>query len=600
MSANYNFIKYGTDQYVGFAISLFCGFLFIVFHLLNKPIELQEMLIVATISSIVYLLIRNFITTDLTNANIFNIKKSYKQFIYFINFIFFTSFILCLLIAYRSVYAEPLIFYILVSIMACILALDIWFINRPNMLLILVLAFGIFLRANIYFQFGSSIEGLDSWSHISYIDQLLGTGFIGSYLQSYQFYPGMHIFVSSIYYISNINILNSYFIVSVAQIISYVFIYIILQKIFNEKIGMLSLLLLTICDTGIYWGSYNIIAMTFATSFLPILAYFLLEINQTNITLNTSINLFFIFYSKVSGKKNYNILLYVIIILFFFLLFSYLMYCSGFIDILANFVKDSFSISNFKGSYSFTKTNQLISVTWNYLSIYLFIFLCVIGSLFYLRSMKKNVLLSRIYVLSICFFAFAISIMYVLNKNLIIFDRWPFFLEILLIFLCTIGILCISCIIPRKQVSIIFILILIFSTVMVTSNTSTIISPIPWVEKPRDVLIPSEVSAALFSISHAPGGSNIFVDTFYNYFYNNNVPNALDGSDIISDPNNNSFQGLLMLRAEGKDNVIYLMNSSTVHTDVFQMDPGAWDTLNSNIKYMTIYDSNTVKGIFSN
>ncbi|MGD0955160.1 MAG: hypothetical protein ABR985_22695 [Methanotrichaceae archaeon] len=144
---------------------------------------------------------------------------------------------------------------------------------------------------SIYYLF-PGLHGIDSWYHIGLIQEILKFGYLpGNEL--YSSLPVMHLGITIFKLLTGMGLKDSFFIVSVIEIIITLFIFIISSKIFNVEIGLLSTLILNMSDQYILWG-VDLTPMTLGAAFFIILLY--LIISKTNIPnkSNASISLLLI------------------------------------------------------------------------------------------------------------------------------------------------------------------------------------------------------------------------------------------------------------------------------------------------------------------
>jgi hypothetical protein len=600
----------------------------------HKPLELQEMLLVVFFACSIYQFLGNTLkeravklfSTEIENSKIYNTKSVF----YLSNIIFFCLLSASLIIISQHPYYRPLIFLILVSIMAGILAVEIFVNTNKNysaFILARILILGILLRASVFYQFPSTV-GIDSWDHANFIEQLLIQGHISEYFSSYEYYPAMHILAASLSQITGFSVRDSHFMMGAIPAVSYIFIYLIGRAFFNDKIGLLATLLLALCSPGILWGGCNITAMGFATFFLPVIAFLIFSRNNgiksirytgfiipflvlviVTHTIASAAMLIFLFgvwfaYLAYSifwhTEKREQAVELTLIFLFSVLLLGYWMFASGFIGMIGSAISDAFRIDTFKGVKLMEVNINIIAISWNYLSLYVFAFFSILGSLCILGISKKKEQSHIPIVISGWCFTFFVFIMFFLGRNFIIFNRWVIFVMILLAIPCAIGILNISTLSSKKTLVVLFMLVTVFAGIMVTDTGANFTQPVPWIQLPRKGLMDSEIHGAntVSKLSNFDSTQGmIYADSSYiNIFAKFNVSSVEEGSQIL-DGEIQEFQGILMLRKEAKDNIIYISDPKTVHSAEFKMNQSMWHSLTEGEEYNTIYDCDTVKGV---
>jgi hypothetical protein len=623
-----------VDKKIGIIGVIFSITLLIYAFTTHKPLELQEMLLAVFFACSIYLFLGNTLkerTVKLFSTEIENSKNyNTKSVLYLLNIIFFCLLSASIIILSQHPYYRPLIFLILASIMAGILAVEIVVSTNKNysaFILAKILIVGILLRASVFYQFPST-PGIDSLAHADFIEHLLMHGYVSEYFRSYEYYPAMHILAASLSQITGFCVRNSHFMMGFIQVASYVFIYLIGRAFFNEKIGLLSTLLLALCTPGILWGGCNITAMCFATSFLPVIAFLILSRNNGNksIRYTVFIMLFLVLVIVTHTIASAAILIFLfgvwvaylaysifwhtekreqpveltLILLFSVVLLGYWMYASGFIGMVGSAISNAFRIDTFKGVK--LMAGNVIAITWSYLSLYVFAFFSILGSLYILGISKKKEQSHIPIVISGWCFTFFVFFMFFLGRNFIILNRWVIFVMILLAIPCAVGILNISALSlsSKKTLVSLFMLVTVFAGIMITATGANIIQPVPWAQLSRNGLMDSEIHAAnaVSELSNFDSTqSMIYADLYYiNIFNKFNVSSVEDGSQIL-DGEIQEFQGILMLRKEAKDNIIAISDPKTDHSAEFKMNQSIWQSLTEGEEYNTIYDCDTVKAI---
>jgi hypothetical protein len=287
-----------------------------------------------------------------------------------------------------------------------------------------------------------------------------------------------------------------------------------------------------------------------------------------------------------------------LIFLFSVMLLGYWMYASGFIGRVGSAISNAFRIDTFKGVK--LMEGNIIAITWNYLSLYVFAFFSILGSLYTLGIAKKKEQSHIPIVISAWCFTFFVFFMFFLGRNFIILNRWVIFVMILLAIPCAVGILNISALSSKRALVVLFMLVTVFAGIMVTSNGANITPVVPWAQMPRSGLMDSEIHGAntVSELSNFDSTQDmIYIDIYYTRIFNKfNVSNVEDGSRIL-DGGIQEFQGILMLRKEAKENIIHISDPKTVHRAEFKMNQSVWQSFTEGEEYNTIYDCDTVKGI---
>lgn len=621
-----------VDKKIGIIGVIFSITLLIYAFTTHKPLELQEMLLAVFFACTIYLLSRNRLkerAVKLFSTEIESGKNdNTKSVLFLLDIIFFCLLTASIIIISQHPYYRPFIFLAIVAIMAGILAVEIVVSTNKNysaFILAKILIVGILLRASVFYQFPST-PGIDSLAHADFIELLLMHGYVSEYFRSYEYYPAMHILSASLSQVTGFGVKDSHFMMGFIQVASYIFIYLIGRVFFNDKIGLLSTLLLALCSPGILWGGCNITAMGFATSFLPVIAFLILSRNNGNKsirytvfimlflilvivthTIASAAMLIFLFGAWVAYLA-YSIFWYTekqeqpvgltLILLFSVMLVGYWMYASGFIGLVGSAISLAFRIDTFKGVK--LMEGNISATTWDYLSLYVFAFFSILGSLYTLGISKKKEQSRIPLIISAWCFTFFVFIMFFLGRNFIILNRWVIFVMILLAIPCAVGILNISALSSKKTLVSLFMLVTVFAGIMITASGANITQPVPWAQLSRNGLMDSEIHGAntVSKLSNFDSTQDmIYADPYYISIFNKfNVSSVEDGSRIL-DGEIREFQGILMLRKEAKDNIIAISDPKTIHSAEFKMNQSIWQSLTEAEEYNTIYDCDTVKGI---
>lgn len=447
------------------------------------------------ISCIIWLFIRKNATIELDfpSSNFINLKLS--------SFFFIILALSILSIHLRPVFYErPLIYYLLVSIMVGVVALEVMYSQRVEGLILLqIIIIGISIAWSQLLIF-PSLVGVDPWYHQALTLEIIHTNFIPSGY-GYSKLPIFHLLIASTSLITGLNYKYSTMLsVSLAQIIcNCLFIFLLGKFLFkNSKIGLLASLFLIISDQHIYM-SYWSIPNSFAAIFIPIIFYLsfkmisemqvrraiLLIISMVAIILThsvtsmcTSIMLFVSW--LVSILYNVNLNKKSAVSLNFFVLFSTFMFgwwtfASGHIQTLAQLINWGFS-PNF-----FTKT-PLELISYDNIPIletiipifgpYLFIALSLIG-LFYMISKYGNYFTFNMGLVGSVPLILGFSS--VITQRSILLSRWFYFLQICYSILLAVSIAVICNSIKRNMHKQIFIkcISMIFFIIMIINPTSS-------------------------------------------------------------------------------------------------------------------------------
>ena len=139
---------------------------------------------------------------------------------------------------------------------------------------IVILAF--YLSAALIFLFPAPI-GNDAVWNTGYISSIVDTGNLQSYayVDQYANFPIYHLSFAALMIMSHINIQAAQLILALVQILAVLFIFIICKKIFNEKIALLSALLITLSSQMII-PRYSFYPSNYAIVYYMLLLFVLL------------------------------------------------------------------------------------------------------------------------------------------------------------------------------------------------------------------------------------------------------------------------------------------------------------------------------------
>lgn len=584
------------------------------------------------LACIVYLLCRENLST-LSPLDFSTNMKEIKSILFLLNILFFGFLILSFIIWSRSVQPQPFILLLIASIISSILAVEIFYNNNraySAFILVKLLMVGILLRAYPYFLFPLQ-AGVDSLYHVNFIEQLLLQGHI-PINTSYESYPMTHIVAALLSQLTGLNVKNSFFFISIIAVLSLTFLFLIGRKLFNEKIGLLSVLVLGVSASQITLGWW-ITAMTLGLGLLSMFIFFLWSSREkgkeitykvfilllmiivilthpvpsttVGILLGLTIIVSYLMYEILGGSaKSTQVTSIPLTAIFITMLLGYWRSISGFLDYhIASSMVSAFKVDRSLAidvAPSMAIKNDVLESIWRSLPILIFLFFMIIGFLAIFRRNYTRQLPQIHYGILCACFVFFVSGIQLFKFYEALPGRWISFMEIISAFLVGIGLLVItnSTKEHRKLVAI-FTLTMIFAIVMISSGISNVISITPWDSKPRMVLLDSERYAAeriyQLSVSEESNKNNIYVDSYvmWPYQYKNSTFTAQDAGDIFL--GRQPLEGILILRKEVMDNTVLI--SSQGFTQEFRMDRFQFLSFIEGSEYNIIYDSGTVRAI---
>lgn len=168
------------------------------------------------------------------------------------SFLFVLMFIFTLFVVAYSLknYFLPIEFFIIVTIMALIIMIQILFFKLSKyvqyIILLEIFIFSITLSSSFNFIFPGPI-GNDAYYHINFIESIIDQGNINSYIGNYVNYPIFHLFYAEFINITGLNEIKiTQVFLAIYQIIFFCFLFLLTKKIFNDKIALISVLLFSI------------------------------------------------------------------------------------------------------------------------------------------------------------------------------------------------------------------------------------------------------------------------------------------------------------------------------------------------------------------
>ena len=180
-----------------------------------------------------------------------------------LNLSFYVFFLICILIYSMNMYYRPISYFILICILAGIIASEILYVrdgDRVNSILLQILLLSILIRAGIFYNF-PSLMGYDAYFHANMARIITNTGFIAPFQISdkYFYYPLAHIFISATQIIGKVDIKDAFFYsIGFANIFITAGIYLIGKKLEGPKMGLLAALLINLNNQNIVAGIANI------------------------------------------------------------------------------------------------------------------------------------------------------------------------------------------------------------------------------------------------------------------------------------------------------------------------------------------------------
>lgn len=396
---------------------------------------------------------------------ILNFESNHKNFLTF-NILFFVLFTFSVISLYLrpEIYVRPLFYFILISLMAGLISLEIWVMPSKKTFIfstifqIIILSLNITLSQVLLFP---SLLGIDPWWHQMFTLKIVALGHIPTGYP-YSKIPMFHILVGLTSILSGLNYKMSVFlsITFPLIIISVLLIYTTGKSLFNEKIGLLAGLILIISNYFInacIWaipttlgGIFALIIIflllkfenkkNFLISMLSLLLLIILVMTHTIVSLIVAILLFVIWVSYIFHKKFVaNIkpepVSFTLALFFLIFILGWWIYVSGTFNTILGLIKWGFNVdpSLIKTPIEiiqYVDTINTFQQVFIDMGTFLFFFFAILGC-FYMISRKygnfKTFLIALIGITPLI-----ISVTSIFTGHSIIEGRWLFIAQIFL------------------------------------------------------------------------------------------------------------------------------------------------------------------------
>jgi hypothetical protein len=529
-----------------------------------------------------------------------------------VNIVFVCLASVCVVGLSAAVYSRPVLFLVLTSILAALIATEIAVTTDSRhvpSVLFKTIILGILIRASAYFEFPSAIA-MDPYYESGFIQYILDHGYIPMHVLRYAIieYPSMPVMqtlVAALSLTTGINVHNSYFFVGIIECLSVVFIFLIGRAILNVRSGLLAALLLVIASQFLLWGT-NIAPQTLGVVLTLVVAAVLflvprsdtasfavlLVVLLTGIVLEhegaaayTAIVLVIIlasfwFVSKVSrGGTDRGELqdvralslhlrsLALLVVLYIAALLGYWTFIGGnaltrAVAVLRGTQASPASVLTQPAGAAFSAAAALGPTlpwstlpVWSVLPVVIPIFFATFGLLCILSAKRKNALKVAWIGASVLILAITVAAFF-LGPAVSQPERWIVYLQVFMVLPAAVGLMTLSSLVNRRKgLAVIFSAVLFLGFVSVTHPNVKVASELPWDQVARTAFLPSEVAAAQ-TIANKTDGRPVQTDSVYSmifvYQYNaSNVTYFKPLSGITGFSDNNSS---LVLRLEIANN----------------------------------------------
>ena len=287
--------KLGENRDLVMAIAgIFLGLVIIsLYYIIN--LRQQDIGFVILIASLIYLLLRN----KFKKVTFTPLKIGHRGRL-LLNIFFFTIFSITLLIWYTHLYFRPISYFILISLLTGIIAIEILYFKEGDpawSILLKIFLLSANIRAGIFYIF-PSLMGYDAYGHAKIAELITNIGFMPPFeiSKKYFYYPVAHIFFSITQIVNQIDIKDAIFCsIGLVSIISTIFIYLIGKELAGPQIGLLATLLANVTNVLIVRGITNITPGSLVLCYFMLILYLIFKEDIKHKVINLSLILFITF-----------------------------------------------------------------------------------------------------------------------------------------------------------------------------------------------------------------------------------------------------------------------------------------------------------------
>ncbi len=498
------------------------------------------------ISPLIYVLFKDcFFKESLSNFN-YRLNNANKTIIHSLDIMFVFIYTISILLLYSNIYHRPLVYFILVSFLSSLIAIEIIYLKEKDTKLSVILKI-IFLSLNIrygiYYEFNSLI-GNDLFKHVKLINQVIASGFITPESMDYTKYfdfPIYHVLNASLSLISSFNIKDSVFFSTVFFFsVSTIYIYLIGKKLVGVKFGLFAMLLANVSDIFIVANLTSITPGSIVFCWLLILLYIILT--NSNFVANNIIKVLLIFvlilthqlstlasliilvsifigeyiFTHIHGNRRYlkmstlsttlsmnSLLIFGVMLVYYWMqadkdLTSGKSFFYFAINPVVNVLKNGDFFSHDSNVYAdYYAQYSMISNVLFHLGYLILIGLAIIGALIWLSSKAQDSKKFAIIIatVSLYFFIYGAPLTGIGNAQLS--TRWLTFAYLFLIFMSTQAIFSLVNSLNNKKITTLSLIFFIFTFTMITTPYVNGDSPLYCNERwPRASFTDSEIQAS--------------------------------------------------------------------------------------------------------
>lgn len=426
-----------------------------------------------------------------------------------LNLSFYLVFLISILIYSMNQYYRPLSYFILICVLAGIIASEILYVkegDRAVPILLQIFMLSILIRSGIYYNF-PSLMGYDAYFHAGMAKLITETGTIPpiEISSKYFYYPLAHILVSVTQLMGGLDVKDGFFYsIGFANILCTAGIYLIGKKIEGPQMGLLAALLINLNNHNIVTGITNITPGSLVLCYFVIILYVIFsekpDLMKTGILLLTTILMvlthqlttFVVFLALISiivgkylhnllygssptSESSFNYILFFVIILQTYWMFTYVTQDTSFFETVFRPLMEVLQTgSNYSGQELImgTATDQGPMETLILHISYLALPFFAIGGVLTWSSRRDAIKINKFSI------ALVVAVLYglaygipLLGMRNFLTTRWFPLIAVFLVLVAASYMLKLVSLFNSKKakIPVVFIIILLFSFVMVTT-----------------------------------------------------------------------------------------------------------------------------------
>ncbi len=258
----------------------------------------QDIGVAVLLASILYLVFRKRFLTSSEELS----PRSSRRVLFLTNIIFLITFTTSILLLKLNLYYRPPAYFILVSIAAASIALEILYVSKENrsvwFILFKVIILSLSIRAGIFYEF-PTLMGADTWFHSDFANFITSYGHVPSEelwdAGQYRNFPIFHILVASTKLVTAASLKDAlFFSIGFTSVISTMFIYLIGKSIGGVKLGLFAMLIASLADMIIVRGITNITTGSLVLCWFMLILFLIFRQRFTSVAISLVIILLFI------------------------------------------------------------------------------------------------------------------------------------------------------------------------------------------------------------------------------------------------------------------------------------------------------------------